>query len=87
MFVVGAILLAIFPLYEWRFARFPIMPRRLLNRNFSLSLAILTGKSRRCAQLMTVYYLGYFITSTYWLSFVYVVVDWSDRDYAFFSNM
>jgi hypothetical protein len=34
-----------------------------------------------------VYYLSYFITGTYWLSFVYVVVDWSPRDYAFFSNM
>jgi hypothetical protein len=44
MFTVGGVLIAAFIGYEWRFARHPIMPRRLLNRNFSLSLAMLTGE-------------------------------------------
>ena len=44
MFVVGGILLIVFPVYEWRFAKYPVMPRRLLNRNFVLSLAVLAGE-------------------------------------------
>ena len=47
MFAVGAILLLVFAGYEWRVARCPIMPRRLLNRNYTLSLAILTSECFR----------------------------------------
>ncbi|WWC91110.1 uncharacterized protein L201_006051 [Kwoniella dendrophila CBS 6074] len=76
MFVVGGILMIVFTVWELRFAKHPIMPRRILNKSLICSCVIDFS-----------YYLSGYIHSTYYLSWVYVVVDWSARDYAFFSNI
>ncbi|WRT69177.1 uncharacterized protein IL334_006161 [Kwoniella shivajii] len=76
MFVIGGILMIAFTVWELKFAKHPIMPKRILNRSLICSCVIDFS-----------YYLSGYIHSTYYLSWVYVVVDWSARDYAFFSNI
>ncbi|WWC63938.1 uncharacterized protein I303_106544 [Kwoniella dejecticola CBS 10117] len=76
MFVVGGILMICFTIWELKYAKHPIMPRRILNRSLICSCVIDFS-----------YYLSGYIHSTYYLSWVYVVVDWSAKDYNYFSNI
>lgn len=76
MFVVGGILLLAFMLWECCYARHPIQPRSMvLNRTFLCCLAI-----------DFMYYLSFYVGDTYLNSWIYVVKDWSTRDYNFFIN-
>jgi Na+/melibiose symporter-like transporter len=52
------------------------MPRRVLNRTF---LA--------CVAIDFIYYFSGYFVDTYYASWVYVVVDWNDRNYTFFNNI
>ncbi|KAJ7624500.1 major facilitator superfamily domain-containing protein [Roridomyces roridus] len=75
MFVVGGILLISFFVWELKMSEHPIMPKRILNRSFVCSVAI-----------DFMYYLSGDLTLTYFSSYVYVVKDWSLKDYTYFSN-
>lgn len=76
MFVVGGVLFIVFCLHEWKMAKYPIMPRRVLNRTLLCAIVI-----------DFLYYLSYYISGDYWLSWVYIVKnEWSDRNYAMYSN-
>lgn len=63
--VTGCVLLALFLVYEMKWARHPLMPSRILNRTFLCCVIIdvfnfITGNLR----------------STFFSSWVYVVKDW-----------
>ena len=65
MLVVGCVLLALFVIYEAKWAEHPLMPLRVLNRTFLCCVAIdvfnfITGNLR----------------STFFSSWVYVIKDW-----------
>jgi len=75
LLVVGFVLLVTFAVYEWKFSPYPIMPRRIANR------ALI------CACIIDFFYFfSYYVNGIYQGSWVYVVTDWSDRDYTFWLN-
>ncbi|ODN80959.1 hypothetical protein L202_03072 [Cryptococcus amylolentus CBS 6039] len=76
MFIVGGLLQISFILWEWKFASHPLMPKRVLNRSLICSCIIDFS-----------YYLSGYIHSTYYSSWIYVIVDWSARDYQYWSNI
>ncbi|WVQ73777.1 hypothetical protein IAR50_003357 [Cryptococcus sp. DSM 104548] len=76
MFVVGGLLQIAFVAWEWKFASHPLMPKRVLNRSLICSCII-----DFC------YYLSGYIHSTYYSSWIYVIVDWSARDYQYWGNI
>ncbi|ORY68053.1 major facilitator superfamily domain-containing protein [Leucosporidium creatinivorum] len=75
MEIIGILLLITFTLYEFYWAKFPLMPKRVMNRTFLCCIAI-----------DFLYYLSGYIQSTYYSSYVYVIRDWSTREYTFFLN-
>lgn len=76
LLTVGGILFIAWVVWDGYIAKYPIMPRRVLNRTFLACIAI----------DFFYYFSGYFV-DLYWSSFVYVVVDWNDRDYSFYNNI
>lgn len=40
MFCVGGVLVILFTIHEWKFAKYPIMPKRVLNRTLLCAVAI-----------------------------------------------
>ncbi|OCF72564.1 hypothetical protein I204_06946 [Kwoniella mangroviensis CBS 8886] len=76
MLTIGAILLIVFFVYEWRYARSPMMTRSLLtNRTFLL-----------CAGIDFIAFLASNMRSLYWSSYVYVITDWSIGNWNRYSN-
>ncbi|WVQ81108.1 hypothetical protein IAT38_003230 [Cryptococcus sp. DSM 104549] len=76
MFVVGGLLMIAFVVWDLKYASHPLMPKRVLNRSLICSCAIDFS-----------YYLSGYVHNTYYSSWVYVVVDWSARDYQYWSNI
>lgn len=76
MLVVGGLCFIAWVVWDCYFAAYPIMPKRVLNRTFLACVAI----------DFIYYFSGYFI-DTYFSSWVYVVVDWSDYNYTLFNNI
>jgi len=75
LLVVGFILLISFAMYEWKLAPYPIMPRRIANR------ALI------CACIIDFFYFfSYYVNGIYQNSWVWVITDWSTRDYTFWTN-
>lgn len=81
MYVIGAVLWIVFIGYEWKFAKYPIMPKRVLNRSLICSCIIdfvrPSTPPHRYSADDQFYFLSYYVAGTYWLSWVYVVKDWS----------
>ncbi|KAK8440670.1 hypothetical protein ACI3LY_001051 [Candidozyma auris] len=75
MFVVGGLLLVFFFIHEWYYAPFPILPKRCLNRTLVASLII-----------DFVYQIAGGIPSVYTSSFVWIVKDWSNKQWTYFNN-
>lgn len=75
LLVVGVVLAFVFGIYEARYAPFPIMPRRVLNRGLVCMCTV-----------NFFYWFSYYVSGIYQPSWVYVVTDWSDRDYTFWNN-
>jgi hypothetical protein len=75
METVGWILLISFAAWELWGARYPLMPARILNRTFICCIAI-----------DFFYQCGGYIQLLYYSSWVYVIKDWSLRDYTFWTN-
>ncbi|TFK94589.1 MFS general substrate transporter [Polyporus arcularius HHB13444] len=75
MFVVGGIVLIAYTYWEIYVTAHPIMPKRIWNRTFIM-----------CVIIDALYYFGGYLGDTYFSSWVYVVKDWSFRDYTFFNN-
>lgn len=70
LLVCGILFGTAFIVYEAKFAPFPVMPRRVLNRTLV------------CMCLVNFFYwFSYYTSGIYQSSWVYVVTDWSDRDY------
>lgn len=40
MFVVGGVLVILFTIHEWKYAKYPIMPKRVMNRALLCAVAI-----------------------------------------------
>lgn len=76
MLAVGAFLLAAFMVWEWKFARSPMLTKSLLNnRTFLLAVTI-----------DFVYFMGGNLRSLYWSSYVYVVSQWSLANWTRYTN-
>ncbi|KAI5479985.1 hypothetical protein MNV49_002275 [Pseudohyphozyma bogoriensis] len=76
MIVVGGVLLISLFVWEFKFARYPLMPKRICNRTFIC-----------CVGIDFLYYCSGYIQSLYYSSWVYVVkAEWSYRNYVFFLN-
>ena len=76
MMTVGGVLFILFCVWEWRFAKHPIMPKRILNRTFVM-----------CLIIDFMYYLVGYLTDTYWASWVYVVQNYSDKNYTYMNEI
>ncbi|OXG87858.1 siderophore-iron transporter Str3 [Cryptococcus neoformans Gb118] len=75
MLVIGGVLFICWCIWDGFFAPYPFMPKRVLNRTF---IACLTADF--------FYYFSSYLVDGYFSSWVYVIVDWNDRNYAFFNN-
>lgn len=65
MLAIGSACLIAYPIYEWKFAKFPSMPKRiLLNRSFITAVVI-----------NFVYMLAAYLQLLYLSSYVYIVTD------------
>ncbi|KAJ9126987.1 hypothetical protein QFC24_001218 [Naganishia onofrii] len=76
MFVVGGVLFIFFCVWEWKFANYPLQSKHVLNRSFLCSVVI-----------DFMYYLSGYISDTYFTSWIYVVTDWSDKNYGYYVNI
>ncbi|CAO1634322.1 unnamed protein product [Parajaminaea phylloscopi] len=77
MQTVGGVLFIAFCFWEWRIAAHPIMPRRVMNRTFVMSLVI-----------NFFFYLTAYLTDVYWASWLYVIrPDLSTRDYTYMNQI
>ncbi|TYJ57394.1 hypothetical protein B9479_001934 [Cryptococcus floricola] len=75
MLVVGGILFISWCVWDMFYAEYPFIPKRVLNRTFMA-----------CVGIDFFYFFSQYLLETYFSSWVYVIVDYSDRDYTFFSN-
>lgn len=65
MLAIGSACLVAYPFYEWKFAKYPSMPKRiLLNRSFITAVVI-----------NFVYMLAAYLQLLYLASYVYIVTD------------
>ncbi|GAA6018590.1 hypothetical protein JCM10207_007228 [Rhodosporidiobolus poonsookiae] len=77
MFVVGIACLITYALYEWRFAKFPSAPKRLLvNKTFMNAIVI-----------DWVYMVAGYMQSLYLSSYVYIVSDLDEVHYNYYNNI
>ncbi|KAI5476529.1 hypothetical protein MNV49_007539 [Pseudohyphozyma bogoriensis] len=75
MLVVGGILFIAWGIWDGYFAPYPFMPKRILNRTFIA-----------CVVADFFYYFSSYLVDGYYSSWVYVIVDWSDKNYQYFNN-
>ncbi|KAF9020549.1 MFS general substrate transporter [Hymenopellis radicata] len=75
MVTVGGLLLIAFAVYEVKFASHPLMPKRVLNRTFIGAVLI-----------DVLYMLSGNMRSTYYSSWVYVIKDWTIREWTYFNK-
>jgi hypothetical protein len=81
--VIGICLLPVFVVYEWKVARYPIIPRRFVT-NRSVVIAMLIGSfDFVCSShplipcsLPDTPQISFYLSFTYLYSFVYVVKPW-----------
>ncbi|GAA6006225.1 uncharacterized protein JCM10292_000027 [Rhodotorula paludigena] len=77
MLVVGALCLLCFPLYEWKVARYPSAPNRLLrNRTFVTAVII-----------DFIYMLAGYLQLLYIASYCFIVTDITPRNWNYFNNV
>ncbi len=76
MLVVGALLLIIYTVYEFWFAPYPSMPKRvLLNRTFMTAVSI-----------DFFYQCGGMVRLLYFSSYVWVIKNWTNQEWTYFNN-
>ncbi|WWD08232.1 hypothetical protein V865_006343 [Kwoniella europaea PYCC6329] len=75
MLVIGGILFICWAVWDGFYAEYPFMPRRVFNRTFVA-----------CLLADFFYYFSSYLVDGYFASWVYVIVDWSDKHYQFFNN-
>ncbi|GHJ87473.1 hypothetical protein NliqN6_3875 [Naganishia liquefaciens] len=76
MFVCGGCIFIFFCVWEWKFANYPLQSKHVLNRSFLCSVVI-----------DFMYYLSGYISDTYFTSWIYVVTDWSTKNYGYYVNI
>ncbi|KAH6874654.1 ferrichrome-type siderophore transporter [Coprinopsis sp. MPI-PUGE-AT-0042] len=74
--VIGIVLIPVFVLYEWKVARYPIIPRRFVT-NRSVVIAMSIGLFD---------FISFYLSYTYLYSFVFVVKPWSLINATYFSQ-
>ncbi|CCH46047.1 Siderophore iron transporter [Wickerhamomyces ciferrii] len=76
MIVVGGIFLIIYTIYEFTWAPYPSMPKRvLINRTFMTAV---------CVDFF--YMFGGMLKTLYFSSYVYVIKDWSYQNWTYYNN-
>ncbi|KAL7419034.1 hypothetical protein Q5752_005870 [Cryptotrichosporon argae] len=75
MLVIGGVLFIAWCIWDGYFAKYPFFPKRVINRTFMA-----------CVIADFFYYFSSYLVLGYYSSWVYVIVDWSDKDYGFFGN-
>ncbi|GAA5884130.1 hypothetical protein JCM6882_002152 [Rhodosporidiobolus microsporus] len=77
MLAIGPACLVAFPLYEWKFARYPCMPKRVLvNRSFITAVLI-----------NVIYMIAAYLQLLYLSSYVYIVTDVNVRNWNYYNNV
>ncbi|GAA6009157.1 hypothetical protein JCM10207_004286 [Rhodosporidiobolus poonsookiae] len=77
MLAIGSACLFFFPFYEWKLARFPCFPKRiLLNKSFVTS-----------ALINAIYMIAAYLQLLYLSSYVYVVTDVTARQWNYYNNV
>ncbi|KAK8849795.1 hypothetical protein IAR55_005131 [Kwoniella newhampshirensis] len=76
LLVVGGVLFIAFCMWEWKVASHPIMPMRVFNKTFICAVGI-----------DFMYYFSGYLSDAYWSSWLYVVKDYSDKDYTYILNI
>ncbi|ORY62845.1 major facilitator superfamily domain-containing protein [Leucosporidium creatinivorum] len=77
MLAIGSACLIAYPLYEWKWAKFPSMPKRiLLNRSFVTAVVI-----------NFVYMLAAYLQLLYLSSYVYIVTDIDVTHWNYYNNV
>ncbi|WRT67511.1 uncharacterized protein IL334_004483 [Kwoniella shivajii] len=75
MLVIGGVLFISWCIWDGFYAQYPFMPKRVFNRTFVA-----------CVTIDFFFYFASYLIDGYFASWVYVIVDWSDRNYTFFNN-
>lgn len=73
--VIGIVLIPVFILYEWKVARYPVIPKRFLT-NRSVVIALIIGSFD---------FISFYLSYTYLYSFVFVVKPWPLINATYFS--
>ncbi|GAA6044621.1 hypothetical protein JCM8097_003410 [Rhodosporidiobolus ruineniae] len=77
MLAVGSACLVAYPLYEWKFAKFPSMPKRILfNRSFITAVVI-----------NVVYMIAAYLQLLYLASYVYITQDIDIVHWGYYNNI
>lgn len=74
MFVVGGFAMVAFFTWEWRYARFPLMPRRVMNQTMVC-----------CCIIDFLYYFSGYLPN-YFTSWIFVVKDWEFVNYNYWAQ-
>lgn len=72
---VGGVVLVIFVGWEWKLARHPLLPRRVLNRNYCL-----------CLSTYLFQFMAASVFTTYWTSWLWVAGDYNERQWTYISE-
>ncbi|GAA5903733.1 hypothetical protein JCM5296_002132 [Sporobolomyces johnsonii] len=76
MLAIGSACLVAYTIYEWKFAKYPSMPKRILiNRSFNTAVLI-----------NVVYMIAAYLQLLYLSSYVYIVTDISVRNWNYYNN-
>jgi hypothetical protein len=80
MLVLGGVLFISWAVWDGFFAKYPIMPRRVLNRTFVchvLYTSIKLTNQFACVFIDFFYFFSSYLVDTYFSSWTWVVTDWS----------
>jgi hypothetical protein len=89
MLVIGGILFIAWGVWDGFYAKYPIMPRRVLNRTFvshvhEPTLSIPADVQFACLFIDFFYFFSSYLVDTYFSSWTWVVTDWSVRHHPFY---
>ncbi|OCF31471.1 siderophore-iron transporter Str1 [Kwoniella heveanensis BCC8398] len=76
LLVVGGVLFIATCVWEFRYASHPIMPLRIWNKTFIC-----------CVGIDFMYYFSGYFVDAYWSSWLYVVKDYTDKEYTYVLNI
>ena len=80
MLVIGGVLFLCWVAWDGFYAEYPIMPKRVLNRTFvgDVNASCFQANSQfACLAIDFFYFFSSYLVDAYFLSWVYIIVDWN----------